>query len=572
MRHLQLWMALLVTWSLCHAASAGAGARYRMLSSVARRPPPVTECRITIGPTETTTDGTQGQWWSIRFQKQDGDFQIWCLSEQVPMRAAVPATSPGRVWRYVYREGNRPILEYRRESTREVLLPGFGWKDNFLPHPKRATERSSGWLVSGRCMGHVIGLLGTQESAEWDQPSPQEVNILLLDDELLVATCLSKRDINYGKKPDGDYVYRRWDEADVKAVIDAGFNMMIVHSPELEDWVWKQPVFQLGAPDPYPEMFFRSAYLGSHFFIDEPAHHVATREQRRFFADIPRYDLMYDLLASFTEVALKDQSSHIMRAGSVCLMGKAVPDVNWGTLKVRNELLPAWETHYPAAFCEMDAGARGVVIEGRFQRPVFNAQITELLGEDMNVSAEEMLAWHVAFLRGAARAFEGEWGMSIYGQADPEIAKVAVVNAYKVGARYIWFWTNDHDHHVPFERQLELARLVTDAKRNDRQPRNLAALRAAATAAVVLPEGRIFTMGGPLLGNYSLGTDSKDAATAPRRAVQQAIVRTGLELMRSGVTFDYVNQCPHLASLGYDRLLHIRPDATLHETKNGGPP
>ncbi|GMU22831.1 MAG: hypothetical protein AMXMBFR13_29150 [Phycisphaerae bacterium] len=572
MRRPQIWIAPVVAWVLCGAASAGTSARYRMLSSVARTPPPVTECRITIGPAETTTDGTQGQWWSIRFQKQDEDFQIWCLSEQIPMRTALPARSPGRLWRYIYREGNRRVLEYRRESTGEDLLPGFDWQDNFLPHPKRATVRSSGWAVSGRCMGHVIGLLETHESAEWDLPSPQEITVLLLDDELLVATCLSKRDINHGMKPEGDYTYRRWDEADVQAVIGAGFNMMIVHSPELEDWVWQQPVFQVGAPDPYPQMFFRSTYLGSHFFIDEPAHHVATREQRRFFADIPRYDLMYDLLTSFTEVALQAQSSHIMRAGAACLMGKAVPDVNWGTLQVRNELLPAWETYCPAAFCEMDAGARAVIIEGRFQRPAFNAQVAEFLGEDVNVNVEEMLGWHVAFLRGAARTFRGEWGMSIYGQADPEIAKVAVVNAYKAGARYIWFWTNDHDHHVPFERQLELARLVSAAKRNDRQPRNLAELRAAATAAVVLPEGYIFTMGGPLLGNYSLSTTSRDAATAPRRVVQQTIVRAGLELMRNGVTFDYVNQCAQLDSLGYHRLLHVQPDGTVREAQKVSSP
>ncbi len=312
-----------VPWA---GTTEGGYARYRVLNSSKHMTPPVTECLITVGPEGKTADGTLARWWSIRFLKKGGDFQIWCLSEQVPMRAGTASRAPGKVERYIYRENDRPILEYQRAHTGEALLPVFDWKDNFLPHPSHVTEKVSGWMASGRCLGHVLGLLETQESAEWDLPLRDQITVLALEDELLVATNRASRDINHGEKPDDDYTYRPLDQSDVEARIDAGFNMMPIHSPEMEAWVWEKPIFLLKPAAPYPEVFYRSTYLGSSMYIDEPAHHVGSRSRRKTYADIPRRDLMYDLLASFTEVALRKRAP---------IRTKAETEVNWGTLELQ---------------------------------------------------------------------------------------------------------------------------------------------------------------------------------------------------------------------------------------------
>jgi len=68
------------------------------------------------------------------------------------------------------------------------------------------------------------------------------------------------------------------------------------------------------------------------------------------------------------------------------------------------------------------------------------------------------LRYHYALLRGGTRPFGRFWGTAIYGQCDPAIAPEAFTLAYDMGARYFWFWTSDHQHHVPWPEQLELAR------------------------------------------------------------------------------------------------------------------
>jgi hypothetical protein len=73
-----------------------------------------------------------------------------------------------------------------------------------------------------------------------------------------------------------------------------------------------------------------------------------------------------------------------------------------------------------------------------------------------------MFRCYFAFLRGAARVFDKDWGMSIYGQADQEVSLLGMTMAYDRGARYIWFWSSDRDHHLPFEEQLELAAGLSD--------------------------------------------------------------------------------------------------------------
>ena len=53
------------------------------------------------------------------------------------------------------------------------------------------------------------------------------------------------------------------------------------------------------------------------------------------------------------------------------------------------------------------------------------------------------------FLRGAARVFDKDWGMSIYGQADPEISALGMQMAYDRGARYLFFGYPDEPGSYP---------------------------------------------------------------------------------------------------------------------------
>jgi hypothetical protein len=126
-----------------------------------------------------------------------------------------------------------------------------------------------------------------------------------------------------------------------------------------------------------------------------------------------------------------------------------------------------WETRYETAWYQLEAGFAGFVHEGRYDLDNFyesgvgfDEYVRSSTGLDRRHTAEEMLRYQFAFLRGAARHFRKHWGISIYGQADPEVSPLAVKMAYDMGARYIWFWTSDHGHHLPWNEQLELARTL----------------------------------------------------------------------------------------------------------------
>jgi hypothetical protein len=134
--------------------------------------------------------------------------------------------------------------------------------------------------------------------------------------------------------------------------------------------------------------------------------------------------------------------------------------VSFGDMRLMQVDYPSWETVYETSFYQLAGGLAGIVHEGRYQLGEFDAHVKASTGLDRKHTAEEMFRYHYAFLRGAARHFGKDWGMSIYGQADPKLSPTAVKMAYDMGARYIWYWTSDHDHHLPWLEQIELTKLI----------------------------------------------------------------------------------------------------------------
>jgi hypothetical protein len=152
---------------------------------------------------------------------------------------------------------------------------------------------------------------------------------------------------------------------------------------------------------------------------------------------------------------------------------------------------PVWETRHEFGFYEMRGGGNGIVQEGRYQIDSFNKQLKDTTGRNWNFPADAMLKINFALLRGAVRPFNKFWGMAIYGQCDPLLAPTALTTAYDMGARYFWFWTSDHDHHLPYNEQLALARAVKDyATKHPRKSIYQAAPKRA--VAIAIPEGWCF--------------------------------------------------------------------------------
>jgi hypothetical protein len=134
--------------------------------------------------------------------------------------------------------------------------------------------------------------------------------------------------------------------------------------------------------------------------------------------------------------------------------------VNFGTMRLAQMELPIWETVFDSTFCQMSGGGRGIIHEARYQLDEFNQWMAERAGTQRKFTVDELLRYYYAFLRGGTVPFGKFWGTSIYGQCDPKIAPRAMDLAYDMGARYLWYWTSDHEHHMPWPEQLELTRSV----------------------------------------------------------------------------------------------------------------
>ena len=110
--------------------------------------------------------------------------------------------------------------------------------------------------------------------------------------------------------------------------------------------------------------------------------------------------------------------------------------------------------------------------------------------------------------------------------------------AYDMGARYIWFWTSDHDHHVPWPEQLDLARrLKRHAAAHPR--RSIYGPPTTLDTAIVIPYGYF-----PSLRNYHwvrvLDPKGKDEASLRYRRLVQDTLRAYHQAIEQDEQFDFV--------------------------------
>jgi len=187
---------------------------------------------------------------------------------------------------------------------------------------------------------------------------------------------------------------------------------------------------------------------------------------------------------------------------------------------------------------------------------------------DIPVTPENLFLWSYSQMRGAARAFGSKWGMSIYGQAEPHLCLPSMKLAYDLGAEFIWFWTSDHDHHVPYTEQLRLARTITEYARS-RPPRNLERLRRAATTAVVIPYGyslptcwQFFTW-----GTHIYPLDRKNEHGLTYKQVLTPAVREIARCLKQHIPYDVVPAGEAFDPSSYETVIRVTEDGrTLSRT------
>ena len=492
--------ALLITCTL-PAAEPGWRARYLVLTATPGTQPPFTVVDYTRGPVEMV-DGQGWQWWQVELRtnaeaKTVPLLALRALTSTDPLgnRSALTDGSANslRFQRYLLRSPEPDeALEYRDRHTGQALLPA--WRDFekwFVPRPATASQRREGVPETCELLGHVLTLAHAQHDTPW--PEWKNAKVLTLDRELLVGTGRNVKDTEGHRLPQTpqrqDYHYTAFEEADYRTMIEAGMNQFVV-SPEQERWVRAESVFYLRSTDGHPPLaypldLYRANYLGPVMFMDEPSILMVGDK------------LIHNTLRYFSDAAAliekRTRSTYLSSGGyGAYHLEKSLlsQGVNLGDMRLMQWDYPSWETLFETTFYQMKGGGNGLVHEGRYQLAEFDQAVARFTGTNRTHTAREMLLYYYAFLRGGTRPFRKHWGTAIYGQCDPQIASEAVTLAYDLGARYVWFWTSDHDHHVPWPEQLALARALQAHARQHPRP-SIFGPQPNTDAVILIPNGSL---------------------------------------------------------------------------------
>jgi len=422
------------------------------------------------------------------------------------------------------------------------------FRELFLPVPQPEPVLIDGFAAAGRYLAHVIVLDRVTRTVPAEPIN--DATVLPLRPDLLVGTSRNFKDDGKGRpSPTADYHYIPFTDADYDEMIDAGANYFGVQGDQV-DWVRHRPVFYRG-PGAFPEDWYRSNYMPIAMFSDEPMVRLSWQ------LDIPPQLSHPQQMASFLESRVRHIYATIHDLAPI----QRVFPTPLG-LSTRDHIhTPTWETEYQTAFYQLAGGAAGIVHEGRYVREGYGWHPTALFGPGLEVTPREMLQCVYAFLRGAARAFDGDWGTSIYGQSDPNLRVEALTLAYDMGAKYLWFWTSDHDHHMPYPDQLALTRaLIAHA---DAHPRDgLDRLRDRARVGIVFPAGYTLSWG-DMFNQPTLGFERINHTGTAYREVVAAAMWEGVLCAKQGVSFDFTVDHAGLADLGYEELRIVGEDASV---------
>jgi len=455
-----------------------------------------------------------------------------------------------RVWhtgkRYILQEGTDTPVEYVDAVTRTPVLPSV-----------------ARWLAlrprNGEYLGHRY--IQTSEPAV-AAPLPAKTRIVALRPDLWIGPAHNSRQKDETRRYDGsDYEYIPFTRADYQALRDAGATVVNAKGSQVA-WAAELGMYYWGDAEtlPFPEMLYRSQYLGPTIFVDEPAvgtrdHHLRPRlaKDAVFRREItPR--LAFDrFVEHFAEVIEKGAPWILQRT----LAKRA--DVDPGSLSLPQANLYSWETMVSTATHQLSAGSvQAIVWEpagrvgSRRTIPEWNMAFEVAIPPG---NPRHLIDPFAAFLRGAARAHGKQWGISIYGAVDRPDAPAMLTRAYDLGATRFHFWDSYQLACVPFGEVLALTRTLS--RHAAAHPkRDLTQLRNAATTAFVVPVG--FDLGHVHSGKgLQWGLPELNLERGRNRALFHHLFSEIESALRRKVAFDIVPD--DVETTGYARVVRIEP-------------
>jgi hypothetical protein len=571
-----LLLSLFVSQTSIHA-NTYARARYTWADT--NPPPASTVATFQIALSDDAPDKT---WLYLHATKANQDtFQIWLCSNEYPTANFKDASI--QVLRYLLQENSQPPVEYRNQHSNRATLPYSGNWPHLLPRQPDGSaplNRTSPPAPTVSYLGHTYSLTPTLFSPP--RP-PNNPTVLQLTPDLLVGFPHNTRQINPTRRyDDSDYELTPLTPENYLEMIEAGMNCLNVNAEQLA-WIQNQPVFYWGispAELPYPECLYRSTYLGPTLFLDEPAvctrDHVIRpklREDDSFRSSITPQTVLAAFTNYFHHDSLERSAWNLQRS----LANR--PDISLGSMSLPQANLYSWETMIssaayqlsqhpttPAAIVFEPPGRIGTLRTLPEINMTYNCQIPAN-------NPNHLLSILTGFLRGAARATDKTWGISIYGSVDRADAPYWFTHAYDLGATRFFFWDSYRLACVPYPECLDIARNLK--KHTENLPhRNLHRLTHAAETAILIPPGynlgHVYLGRGLLWGLPELNLERTNSQGIPYRTVMHNAFIEIERCLRLGTTFDLLWDLPSLQPNGYREIVRIRENGQLDVSTEQG--
>ncbi len=513
----------------------GSEAFYYVVSSSENQTPPVKRVRVTAGPLERVS-GKGCQWWEMTLEKRDGGvIGVKALSERIPLTSS---DAPGEVFRYIYSPGPGECLEYVDAGTGEALLPEIdSFEQDYFPHAYSEARYTQGFANTGRLLGHALWrYTGKPAFPKVDFAHPR---VLRLRSDLLIGCQADTRDDRDETVPKDKRQATPLTRDEYAEMISAGANYFGA-SRQVAEWLKDEPVF-LRYRGAFPDDDYRSNYISHEMFIDEPATRFGWGKDVTLSAMSP------DIGAQALEMRV--QEAEIVRNR----IRDGADSLNAGTMDAAHSRQPSWDTQQYTAYYQLAAGAPGIIFEGRYVKRGYGWNPEFVLGEGLEgLDDRQQYDYFHAFLRGAARRWNGYWGTSVYPEGDRSMMIPALCRAYDQGARCLWFWS---DVNLPYKWRVEVLRGLK--KHIAEHPRPPLGLRAE--TAIVLPKGYMLTPEGV----WQMHPEGVNELGVSYREICASATFEGILLSRAGIEYDYVNDYPGIEKAGYKQLIFVREDGRV---------
>ena len=527
----------------------GSEAQYYMNAAAEHQDPILRRIRIVAGDLEKV-NGRDYQWWQLTMERAGLPPEVrrpaeyWglkVLSERVPLARGSEGQDPvGEIVRYIYYAGDDEVLEYRDARTDSALLPEYQpFKSYLLPTIYRESRYLDGYATTGHFIGHT--LVRYRNRPDWPVLDFSQAKILNLRPDCLIASQVDAREVD-ANVPHDQMVFRPFNQEDYQEMIGAGVNHF-QPSPELQPWLRQQAVFYRG-PGEYPFDLFRSNYISTRMFIDEPAIRFGWDEW------VPGSVFGPEIWANAIETRVHEYQ--LPRRRPLVLQNSS----RFGILPGYQDTSPSWETMLWTANYQMAGNASALVYEGRYRKRGYGWAPELLLGNGLDsLTVRQQFDYFNSHLRGAARVQGAQWGVSVYNEGDPRLMAPAFIRAYDQGARYFWFWTYGD---LNFAQRLRVARALRDHIAKTPRASEAETLKMAATA-IVLPAGYIPKED----GIFGVHAEQLSPEGGSYREIAAAALFEGILLSRAGVEYDTVFESPKVKEAGYSQLIYIRTDGSV---------